>query len=53
VTSPGENGAGKILQGFLEDSNVEIPEELTNLRTLHSWKMGVDQALMTIQEGQK
>jgi flagellar basal-body rod protein FlgG len=53
VTSPGENGAGKILQGFLEDSNVEIPEELTNLRTLQSWKMGVNQALMTIQEGQK
>ena len=53
VTHPGENGAGKILQGFLEDSNVEILEELTTLRTLQSWKMGVDQALMAIQEGHK
>jgi flagellar basal-body rod protein FlgG len=49
VTPPGENGAGKIMQGFLEDSNVEILEELTHLRTLQSWKKGVDQALITIQ----
>jgi len=53
VTPPGENGAGKIMQGFLEDSNVEILEELTHLRKLQSWKNGVDQALMTIQEGQR
>jgi flagellar basal-body rod protein FlgG len=53
VTTPGENGAGKILQGFLEDSNVEIMEELTHLRILQSWKQGVDQAMMTIQERQR
>jgi flagellar basal-body rod protein FlgG len=53
VTPPGENGAGKITQGFLEDSNVEILEELTQLRKLQSWKNGVDQAMITIQEGQK
>jgi flagellar basal-body rod protein FlgG len=50
---PGENGAGKIMQGFLEDSNVEILEELTHLQELRSWKKGVDQALITIQKGQK
>jgi flagellar basal body rod protein FlgG len=53
VTAPGENGAGTILTGYLEDSNVNILEELIQLRTLRSWKNGVDQALLTIDEGQK
>lgn len=53
VTSPGENGAGSILQGYLEDSNVEILEELIQLRTLQSWKKNVDQARMAIHKGQK
>jgi flagellar basal body rod protein FlgG len=50
---PGDNGAGTILSGYLEDSNVNLSEELMQLRTLQSWEKVVDQALMTIQEGQK
>jgi flagellar basal-body rod protein FlgG len=50
VAHPGYSGLGRILSGFLEDSNVKIIEELMQLRTLQSWKKGVDQALMTIQE---
>ncbi|MBA4063935.1 MAG: flagellar basal-body rod protein FlgG [Isosphaera sp.] len=29
--NPGENGLGRVTQGFLEDSNVDLPTELTNL----------------------
>ena len=50
VAFPGECGLGRILSGFLEDSNVKIIEELVQLRILQSWKKGVDQALMTIHE---
>jgi flagellar basal-body rod protein FlgG len=53
VAYPGENGAGTIMQGYLEDANVNILEELMQLRTLQSWKKVVEQALMTIQGGQK
>jgi flagellar basal body rod protein FlgG len=53
TATPGEYGIGKIMQGFLEDSNVRIMEELIQLRTLQSWKKGVDQALMAISEEQK
>ena len=30
-TAPGENGSGLIAQGFLETSNVELVEELSQL----------------------
>jgi flagellar basal body rod protein FlgG len=53
VSYPGENGVGSILTGFLEDSNVTMIEELMQLRTLQSWKSGVDQALMAIHERTK
>lgn len=33
LVNPGEDGAGKIAQGFLENSNVNIAEELVNLIT--------------------
>jgi flagellar basal body rod protein FlgG len=49
VAVAGENGAGTILAGYLEDANVNIVEELVQLRTLRSWKNGVDQALMTLR----
>jgi flagellar basal-body rod protein FlgG len=51
--TPGEGGIGRIRQGAIEDSNVNMLEELIQLRTLQSWKKGVDQALMTISEVQK
>jgi flagellar hook protein FlgE len=53
VACPGENGVGTILSGYLEGSNVNILEELIQLRTLQSWEKGVYQALMTIHEGGK
>lgn len=31
LNRPGEQGAGEILQGFLETSNVELVDEMTNL----------------------
>lgn len=33
VVTPGEQGAGEILQGFLENSNVEVVKELVDLIT--------------------
>jgi flagellar basal body rod protein FlgG len=53
VACPGEKGTGTIMSGFTEESNVNIVEELMQLRTLQSWKKVVEQALMTIQEGNK
>jgi len=48
--TPGENGLGTILAGFLEDSNVKMLEEMMQLRMLQSWEKGVDQALKSIYE---
>ena len=53
TSTPGDSGIGRISQGVIEDSNVNMLEELIQLRTLQSWKNGVDQALMKISEGQK
>jgi flagellar basal body rod protein FlgG len=53
VACPGDNGVGTIISGYLEGSNVDILEELIQLRTLQSWEKGVHQALMTIHEGGK
>lgn len=33
ITSPGENGAGMIIQGFQEISNVDLTTEMVNLMT--------------------
>jgi flagellar basal-body rod protein FlgG len=53
VACPGDNGVGTIMSGYLEGSNVDILEELIQLRTLQAWEKGVHQALMTIHEGGK
>jgi flagellar basal-body rod protein FlgG len=50
TSTPGEGGIGRIRQGYIEDSNVNMIEELIQLRILQSWKKGVNQALMTISE---
>ncbi len=50
MAHPGENGAGTILAGYLENSNVKILEEIIQLRKLQSWKNGIQQALTTLQE---
>jgi flagellar basal body rod protein FlgG len=50
TSTPGEGGSGRIRQGFIEDSNVNMIEELIQLRILQSWKKGVNQALMMISE---
>lgn len=50
VAFPGDNGAGMILSGYLENSNVKVEEELFQLRTLQSWKKGIHLALTAIYE---
>jgi flagellar basal-body rod protein FlgG len=50
VGMPGEMGFGTILPGYLEGSNVNILEEMTQLRILQSWKKGIHQALTAIHE---
>jgi flagellar basal-body rod protein FlgG len=50
VALPGENGAGIILSGYLENSNVKILEEIIQLRKLQSWEKGIQQALTAIYE---
>ncbi len=54
-TKPGDNGAGTILQGFLEESNVDPVKELVQLiKTQRSFELNsqsiqtADQALQTI-----
>jgi flagellar basal-body rod protein FlgG len=53
TSTPGEGGIGRIRQGCIEDSNVNMMEELIQLRMLQSWKKGVDQALTTISEARQ
>ncbi len=50
VGMPGEMGFGTILPGYLEGSNVNMLEELTQLRILRSWKKGIHQALTAVHE---
>jgi flagellar basal body rod protein FlgG len=50
VALPGENGSGRILAGYLENSNVKILEEIIQLRKLQSWEKGIQQALTAIHE---
>lgn len=44
-TFPGMQGAGQILSGYLEFSNVSIPYEQSRLRFLHEWREAVVKAL--------
>jgi flagellar basal-body rod protein FlgG len=53
--SPGENGAGQVLQGFLESSNVDPVKELVTLiKTQRAFELNsqsiqtADQALQTV-----
>ena len=55
LSSPGENGAGQLQQGYLEQSNVDPVKELTNMiKTQRSFELNsqsiqtADQALQTI-----
>ena len=41
VSKPGENGAGMILQGFLESSNVDLFRERMRLRFLSEWRNAI------------
>jgi flagellar basal-body rod protein FlgG len=54
-SKPGENGAGQVLQGFLESSNVDPVKELVTLiKTQRAFELNsqsiqtADQALQTI-----
>jgi flagellar basal-body rod protein FlgG len=38
---PGEDGVGKMLQGFLEASNVEIAREQLRLNFLNEWRQAL------------
>ena len=38
VSKPGEHGAGQILQGFLEGSNVDPVKERLRMRFLQNWR---------------
>jgi flagellar basal-body rod protein FlgG len=35
---PGENGAGQVLQGYLEGSNVDANKERLRMRFLQNWR---------------
>jgi flagellar basal body rod protein FlgG len=38
AAKPGENGAGQVLQGFLENSNVDPVRERLRIRFLQNWR---------------
>lgn len=42
---PGANGAGLILQGFLEQSNVDLTRERLRLRFLQNWREAILRAI--------
>ena len=48
TSSPGTHGRGIICQGFLENSNVSIPEEIMVLNTLQTWKSGIEKAILIL-----
>ena len=41
MVEPGENGAGIVLQGFIEDSNVDPTREQLRIRFLERWRDAV------------
>jgi flagellar basal body rod protein FlgF len=45
TSQPGQDGAGVIVQGHLESSNVDLTRERLRLRFLTSWRAAIDQAL--------
>jgi flagellar basal-body rod protein FlgG len=49
TTSPGTQGAGTMLQGFLESSNVDLTHELTQLQLLVRWRNALLAALKSGQ----
>jgi flagellar basal body rod protein FlgG len=42
---PGESGAGQVLQGFLESSNVDITRERLRIRFLQNWRNAILKAV--------
>jgi len=44
-TSPGQNGAGVFLSGYLESSNVDIARETVRLHLLNQWRAALLQAV--------
>lgn len=44
-SQPGQNGTGKIFQGYLESSNVDLVRERLRLRFIDQWRAAVEQAL--------
>ncbi len=52
VVDPGQAGAGILRQGFLEQSNVDLAQELSTLHTLRTWRNGITRAIMAFNEYQ-
>ncbi len=50
ITNPDMHGAGVLCQGFLEQSNVDLREELNTLCTLQAWKNDLRRAVRAICE---
>jgi len=48
LCSAGEDGAGFIRSGFLEESNVNMAEEMHALHILQTWKNGIERAILAI-----
>ncbi|MCF7973972.1 MAG: hypothetical protein K9N55_09160 [Phycisphaerae bacterium] len=46
----GEDGAGSIQAGFLEESNVNLMEEMHALHILQTWRNGIERAILAINE---
>lgn len=44
-SKPGENGAGEVIQGFLENSNVDPTKERLRIRFLQNWRATVLRAI--------
>lgn len=45
VCRPGDDGAGQILQGFLEASNVDLDRERIRVRVLNNWREALISAI--------
>jgi len=50
--TPGQHGMGIgiIKQGFLENSNVDLNQELLELHTLLRWKKGIERAIVALND---
>lgn len=47
---PGEHGTGILKQGYLENSNVDLTEELHTLHTLQAWRSGLKRAILSLHK---